>query len=158
MIPVAKLFKPNPSVVRRQQKIVVGEPIPVAEFLGLIPSKLVIHEGMVVSYHNRRVGLDGFKWRVFKDKGVKCKHCGRQGKVVLLEKSFKNNDPPRFNLYAIKDDGSLLLMTIDHIVPKSRGGSNELNNLQPLCCECNGKKDNKTEEELYRAKIISGGI
>jgi len=31
-------------------------------------------------------------------------------------------------------------LTIDHIVPRSRGGTNEFANLQTLCRECNSRK------------------
>ena len=31
-------------------------------------------------------------------------------------------------------------MTIDHIVPKSLGGSGDIKNLRPLCLTCNSKR------------------
>ena len=36
------------------------------------------------------------------------------------------------------------LLTIDHIIPRAQGGSNELKNLQLLCAQCNVKKDQDT--------------
>lgn len=37
--------------------------------------------------------------------------------------------------------------TIDHILPKSRGGANNYMNTVACCYPCNGKKDSKTPEE-----------
>ncbi len=34
--------------------------------------------------------------------------------------------------------------TIDHIIPKSRGGSNHFRNLIPACLPCNRERGNKT--------------
>jgi len=52
--------------------------------------------------------------RIFKRDNYKCKICGS------------------------KDD-----LVIDHIIPFSKGGITEINNLQTLCKSCNSKKGNK---------------
>ena len=56
--------------------------------------------------------------RIFKRDGFKCSYCGIS----------KN-------------------LTIDHILPKSRGGGNTWLNLTTCCKNCNRVKDNKTPEE-----------
>lgn len=43
--------------------------------------------------------------------------------------------------------GSKKELTIDHIIPKSRGGKNTWNNLITCCLSCNLKKGDKTPEE-----------
>ena len=45
-------------------------------------------------------------------------------------------------------------ITIDHILPKSRGGKTEWGNVVLACLECNRVKDNKTPEEA-RMKLLS---
>ncbi|RCX22882.1 HNH endonuclease [Fontibacillus phaseoli] len=47
-----------------------------------------------------------------------------------------------------------LVYNIDHIVPESKGGPDEVNNLRILCMPCNSLKGDLEEEEfLLRAKM-----
>jgi hypothetical protein len=47
--------------------------------------------------------------------------------------------------YRCKKCGDWHGLTIDHIVPRSKGGTDELGNLQTLCHSCNSKKGAKIE-------------
>ena len=43
--------------------------------------------------------------------------------------------------------GSDRNLTLDHVLPRSRGGGNSWTNLATCCTKCNSLKDNKTPEE-----------
>jgi hypothetical protein len=95
-------------------------------------------------------GLLGYK--VFKAKGVKCCCCPTTGEYFALEKtpgkgSSKYNNW-HFNLYGKDHFGREVLMTKDHITARSKGGSNELENLQPMCMICNTKKGSMHMKEF----------
>ena len=57
---------------------------------------------------------------------------------------YRSVGRPHFNLYAPYVRGmyafNWTLMTQDHILPKSRGGTNDMTNLQTMCCHCNQRK------------------
>ena len=52
--------------------------------------------------------------------------------------------PFHLNLYGI-NNGEEVMMTKDHIVPKSKGGSNGLKNMQTMCTVCNEIKGNRQD-------------
>lgn len=81
------------------------------------------------------------RYKTFKEKGTKCVTCGLEGKFFALEK-HKSSKNPHFNLYGIDTEGNEVMMTKDHIIPKSKGGKNYIDNYQTMCSICNCKKGN----------------
>ncbi len=72
--------------------------------------------------------------RVFVEKGCKCVSCGREG--TRLIEGRDNGGTCHVDLYT----NDLHPLTVDHIVPKSKGGTNLMDNLQPMCYKCNQLK------------------
>ena len=48
--------------------------------------------------------------------------------------------------------------TVDHIIPKSRGGDSSYGNPVACCSKCNGKKGDKTPEEAGMTLLYSPGV
>jgi 5-methylcytosine-specific restriction endonuclease McrA len=61
---------------------------------------------------------------VFQRNNYQCQSCGKNQKQVKL--------------------------TIDHIIPLAKGGTNDLSNLQTLCLECNQRKKDNLDKRFKR--------
>ena len=72
--------------------------------------------------------------------------------IKLPLKRIMANKPSR-NLIHKRDDykcqycGSYSSLTIDHVIPRSRGGENTWDNMVSACISCNTRKGDKTPEE-----------
>jgi hypothetical protein len=102
-------------------------------------------------YFGKIVSLASHRYRLFKEKGVKCVHCDLEGKFFALEKQSKlgkydNGDKWHFNLYGYNENGDEVMLTKDHMKPRSKGWKNNLDNYQTLCQNCNSKKSDWYEE------------
>lgn len=82
------------------------------------------------------------RYQLFFTKGTKCVCCGIEGKYFAKERSIRQA-AYHLNLYAIDDNGQEVLITKDHIIPKSKGGKDELENYQTMCIRCNERKGNQ---------------
>jgi len=72
--------------------------------------------------------------------------------VKLPIEKLMANKPSRQMIYKRDDHmcqycGSFKNLTIDHIMPRSRGGDNSWSNLVTACMHCNTHKGDKTPEE-----------
>jgi 5-methylcytosine-specific restriction endonuclease McrA len=77
--------------------------------------------------------------------GVKCVNCGTEGTHFYSCISSGSKLPIyHLNLYTDKDE----LITKDHILPRSQGGPDTFDNLQPMCEQCNSKKGDTIPEKL----------
>ena len=70
--------------------------------------------------------LYNYKYTLYKEQEQKCKEC-------QLQFDFRD-------------------LEMDHIMPRSRGGADDLENFQLLCRSCNRSKGNRTQEEWDESK------
>ena len=88
-----------------------------------------------------KVKLSSRRLYTFK-KSLICSSCGREGNIISLDLFSRGDEKqPHFNLYCQEED-KFILMTLDHVVPASKGGKNNGNNYQTMCEICNSAKGN----------------
>lgn len=107
------------------------------------------------------ISVKGIRAKTFKAKGVVCAHCGATPTKISFHRNEHREDKWNFKIYGYRSNGSVFYITVDHIIPKALGGSNRIENLQPLCNHCNAEKsDKKLTEcvEMYHLNEILDDI
>lgn len=112
----------------------------VESLLSLIPDYQILMTA------DLEVSIRGKRLRVYAEKGVVCVTCGIIGTHFAIERHHGHR---RWHLNLYCDNGRM--MTIDHIIPKSRGGKGVMSNLQPMCFNCNNRKGSKMPANLAMA-------
>ena len=94
------------------------------------------------------VPMGSHRYQLFAEKGTTCVRCGLVGTYFALERGI-NDNPNRFhfNLYGKDEKGVEVMITKDHIIPRSRGGKNRIDNYQPMCYRCNQRKADKLPDD-----------
>lgn len=125
--------------------------------LAIIPAQEILNAMAAgkteIVIQGERCGLSSIRIQTYHVHGVKCafEGCQLEGQYFAAERNFnfQTNRPlqDRFhlNLYGKTPSGEEVMITSDHIIPKSKGGSkNDIRNRQPMCGphNWNVKKDN----------------
>lgn len=103
---------------------------------GSIPASYIDGRSKTTEYHN------------FYKKQYKHRKKGAEGSHT--KKEWNNlKELYQFMCVCCKNQEPEIEITEDHIIPLSRGGSNYIENIQPLCRPCNARKFNRTINYLY---------
>lgn len=114
------------------------------EILSILPRK---KHAFKINGQEFVVKTCSLRLKVFQ-RSLQCIACGILGCVFKLQKQANRNESPHLNLYGLKktDVGDeWVLITKDHIRPRSKGGKDRLDNLQTMCIICNEKKGSTFE-------------
>jgi hypothetical protein len=88
-------------------------------------------------------------WALFhhlKGQPIRCHFCGCEADQWVMEKGRRDAlGNPVLNLYA-----GTRMMTRDHIIPRSLGGRDCVENLRPACAPCNHGRKNEVTPEVVR--------
>lgn len=107
-----------------------------------------------------KIKLDSQRYAVFKN-NLNCVCCGIKGEFLAIERAIaENTEFYHLNLYGFDKEGNEVMLTKDHILPKAKGGKNEISNYQTMCSVCNGEKRANTDEEyaVNLLKLINNNI
>lgn len=133
-------------------KYIAKESYPVERIFDAMDSITPDNRKRIVDFDGDGIKMDSQRYFLFKRDGCVCVTCGLEGTFFRKERDANFNHKqgnqtiePRFhfNLYGINEAGEEIMITKDHIIPKSKGGPDIMSNYQVMCYTCNQEKKNK---------------
>jgi hypothetical protein len=125
--------------------------------LKVIPTEVVVSALLAghntLHYQGFTISIASSRIKTY-SKGVNCVHCGRTGDYFSLEQR-RSDKKPHLNLYNRTKNGASVMITSDHIIPVSKGGSGCLENRQTMCSPCNSTKSSFSSVEEGK-RFING--
>lgn len=104
-----------------------------------------VSKALKAEFDGDMISMTSSRYMLFK-RSVCCVRCGLNGEYFAKERSIYQPEAGfHFNLYGTNAKGEEVMLTKDHIIPKSKGGKNNLSNYQTMCSPCNNKKGDKSE-------------
>lgn len=78
------------------------------------------------------------------ENSLQCNCCGESASYFKVEENIHENRKATYimRLYGVIN-GKEILFTKDHIIPKAKGGKNQLRNYQTMCEKCNKEKGSR---------------
>lgn len=144
---------PLPNNEKKLQRILKTSPHKFKKIWENISHKFLIHDDG--SLYNKRLEFERTKQIIFKEhqsnagkRSARIKEARKKGTHTKTEWNNllieANNICPRCNNYSEKLDK-------DHVVPVYKGGSDSIQNIQPLCKKCNSQKG-PDETDFFKDK------
>lgn len=100
------------------------------DFLYCVDCGVLWNEPQAKKKHRKaKTAGPSMRWRLLARDGPNCRYCGRE--------CFITDEQNRMDE-----------LTVDHVVPRSKGGGNNLDNCVIACRECNAKKGDKHPHEF----------
>jgi 5-methylcytosine-specific restriction endonuclease McrA len=138
------------EIKEHAKKIIKTAPATKKEKHQFLKNRIVIKE---LAFDKLKAFRRHDRLKVFYHKGSKCVECGVEGTRLVWSKQHKHDG---LHLDVFTTDG--LLMTVDHLIPRSVGGRDVMSNFQPMCSICNSKKGstgtNRFKMRLFEPIIL----
>ena len=131
----------------RHAKVEIDEVLPHIKFFwGARREKAILQCGYAVGVTSLRMKL--FYQQSSSKSGIHCKACGLKAQFFAVEGIARSIDQsPHANLYGMHGNTEVLF-TKDHVIPRARGGKDNLNNLQVMCQPCNTGKGMRSDRKF----------